>query len=182
MSNINQKSLVIIKPDGVQRKLVGEVISRFERVGLQIVDMKLVHTDEELAYEHYADDEKWEKSVGDRLLQFFEENQRDAKQDIGTDDPIEIGKIVRKWLATYLVEGGPVIAMVWEGPHAIEIIRKICGSTYPLNATPGTIRGDYGFESPFLANVEHRAIENIIHASGAPDEAEREIELWFGKK
>lgn len=181
MDITNQKTLVIVKPDGVQRKLIGEIISRFERVGLHLREMKLVRTDEKLAYDHYADDEKWQKSVGDRLLQFFEENNRNPVEDIGTDDAVEIGKIVRNWLATYLVEGGPVVAMVWEGPHAIDIVRKITGSTYPLSAAPGTIRGDYGYESPFLANVQHRAIENLIHASGAPEEAEREIELWFGK-
>ncbi len=175
----DQKTLVLVKPDGVQRKLVGEIISRFERVGLGIEEMKLVRVDKNLAYQHYADDEKWEASVGNRLLDFFKENDRDPNKDIGTSDAVEIGKKVRDWLATYLVEGGPVIAMVLKGPHVIEIVRKITGATYPLNAVPGTIRGDYGFESPFLANIEHRAIENMIHASGAPEEAEREIDLWF---
>lgn len=175
----DQKTLVLIKPDGVARKLVGEIISRFERVGLVIEEMRLVRVDEGLAYKHYADDQNWQKSVGDRLLGFFKENSRNPIEDIGTDDPVEIGKKVREWLAAYLVKGGPVVAMVLRGPHAIEIVRKLAGATYPLNAAPGTIRGDYGYESPFLANVEHRAIENMIHASGAPDEAEREIELWF---
>ena|SRR5258708_3303787 len=181
MDNVQQKTLVIIKPDGVQRNLIGEIISRFERVGLKLTEMKMVTVDKEFSGKHYADDPVWEKSVGDKLLKFFEENNQDPVSNIGTNDPVEIGKKVRGWLADYLTTS-PVVAMVWEGPHAVEIIRKITGSTYPLSSAPGTIRGDYSFESPFLANVGQRAIENLVHASGSVEEANREIELWFGSK
>lgn len=181
MQNVNQQTLVIIKPDGVRRQLVGEIISRFEHVGLRLVQMKLITPTVEHSKNHYADDEGWYKSVGDRMVQFFTENGQNLKEGLGTDDPIEIGKLVREWLATYL-SSDRVIAMVLEGPHAIEIVRKIVGSTYPLSAAPGTIRGDYSYESPFLANVGKRAIENLIHASGNPEEAKREIDLWFPKE
>lgn len=172
---------MLIKPDGVKRGLVGEILTRFERVGLKIVAMKMVWVDEKFVGKHYQDDEKWYKSVGDKLLKFYDENGRDIGEDLGTNDPIELGKKVRKWLFTYITSG-PVLAMLLEAPHAVEVVRKLIGPTYPLQAPPGTIRGDYHYDSPALANFGQRSVENMVHASGTPEEAEFEKKLWFRDK
>jgi nucleoside-diphosphate kinase len=105
----------------------------------------------------------------------------DAKQELGTDDPKEIGLMVRTWLMDYLTSG-PVVAMVIEAPHAVEIVRKIVGFTIPLKAAPGTIRGDFSYDSAALGNLRKRPAKNMIHASGNKEEAEYEIPLWFTKE
>jgi nucleoside-diphosphate kinase len=175
-------SIVLIKPDGIKKALIGEIISRFEKVGLNLIACKLIVIDENIAIKHYgSSDKKWFKNVGEKLIEFYKEHGKDPQEEVGTLKPEEIGKIVQKWNANYLTEG-PVLAMIWQGPHAIEIIRKIVGHTYPELATPGTIRGDFSFESPFLANSRNRAIHNLIHASGSSKEAKFERELWFKEK
>lgn len=175
---MSDQTVVLIKPDGVKRKLVGEIIARFERVGLKIAAVKMVWVKEDFVGKHYRDDKKWYKSVGDKLLKFYEENGKDAGEDLGSKDPIELGKMVRNWLFTYITSG-PVVAMLLEGPHVIEIVRKFVGPTYPLNAPPGTIRGDFFYDSPFLANFGKRSVMNLIHASEDEKAAEFEKKLWF---
>ncbi len=176
-----EQTVVLIKPDGVKRGLVGEVLHRFERVGLKIVGMKMVWVNENFVGRHYKDDRVWYKSVGDKLLAFYNEHGRDVGEDLGSDDPIKLGKMVRKWLFTYITSG-PVVAVLLEGPHAVEIVRKLIGSTFPLNSPPGTIRGDFYYDSPFLANFGKRSVMNIVHASGTPEEAKFERKLWFREK
>ncbi len=172
-------SVVLIKPDGIEKKLIGEIISRFEKIGLNLIACKLVMIDEQMATKHYGGgDEKWFKKVGEKLLEFYKEHGKDPKEEVGTLKPEEIGQLVQKWNVNYLTEG-PILAMIWQGPHAVEIIRKIVGHTYPELATPGTIRGDFSFESPLLANSKNRAIHNLIHASGSVEEAKFERQLWF---
>lgn len=171
-------SVVLIKPDGMQRQVVGEIISRFEKVGLKMIACKLVKVTPQLAARHYGYDEAWFENVGKKVLEFYQQHGRDAGEELGTMDPQEVGKLVQKWNIDYLT-AGPVLAMIWQGPHAVEIIRKIVGSTYPQESAPGTIRGDYSYDSPFLSNVNQRSIQNLIHASGKPEEAEFERQLWF---
>lgn len=171
-------SVVLIKPDGVQRGLIGEIISRFEKVGLRMIAGKMVHIDEEMAFKHYNFGEEWYQKVGEKLLQFYQEHGKDANEQIGTMQAKEIGKLVQKWNVDYLTEG-PVLAMIWQGPHAVEIIRKIVGSTYPNQSPPGTIRGDFSYDSPLLSNANKRSVHNLIHASGSIKEAEFERKLWF---
>lgn len=180
-SEFTERSVVIIKPDGVKRRLIGEIISRFEKVGLKLIACKMVVVPEELAFKHYGYDEEWFENVGKKVLAFYQEHGKDPKEELGTMEPKEIGKMVQKWNVDYLTEG-PVLAMVWEGPHAVEIIRKIVGPTYPNQAPPGTIRGDFGFESPLISNANKQSVHNLIHASGTPQEAELEIQLWFKEK
>ena len=143
-----QKTLVIVKADGVQRSIAGELISRFERVGLKILGMKMVHATKDLAEKHYAD-MKERHSV-----EIFETS------------------------VEYLTEG-PVIAMCLEGVNAVEIVRKLVGNTYPHEALPGTIRGDYAHISKIYANENKLKVGNLIHASANPEEAEAELNLWF---
>ncbi len=174
-----ERTFVAIKPDGVQRGLTGEIIGRFERAGLKIVALKLVQVSKELAEKHYpADREEMIVGIGQKSLDDYKKLELDAKKELGTDDAREIGELVRSWLADY-ISSGPVVAMVLESPHAIELVRKIVGNTLPLLAQPGTIRGDFSYDSAYLGNVRKRPIKNIVHASGNLAEAEYEIPLWF---
>lgn len=140
-----ERTFALIKPDGVQRALVGEIISRFEKVGLKIVGMKMLWIDEEFAKNHYKE---------------------------------HVGKPFYPGLEAMITEG-PVVAMVLEGVHAVELVRKIVGGTEPRSALPGTIRGDYSHVSYAHADSKGVAVKNIIHASGKKAEAKSEIELWF---
>lgn len=172
-------SVVLIKPDGMGKRLIGEIIGRFEKIGLNLIACKMVNVNADMAIKHYGGgNSTWFESVGKKLLEFYKENGKDPLEEIGTMEPKEIGKLVQKWNVDYLTEG-PVLAMIWQGPHVVQIIRKLIGHTYPELASPGTIRGDFSFESPLLANSKSRSIHNLIHASGSVDEAKFERELWF---
>jgi len=173
MGNEEEKSLVLIKPDGVQRALVGEIISRFEKAGLKIIGMKMVYPNEELAGEHYIADEEWLNTVGEKQKESYK-----AKGIEVNEENRELGLKVRGFLIKYLIMS-PVVALVVEGHNAVKHIRKLVGSTAPGDADPGTIRGDFSFDTYQLADNKLRPIQNLIHASGEVEEAEREIKLWF---
>lgn len=176
-----ERTVVLVKPDGVKRGLIGEIITRFERVGLKIVAMKMVWVDEDFAAKHYPISRaEWVKGIGEKTLKTYEEYGKDPGEEIGTKDPVTIGKMVAKWTLGFL-SSGPVLAMVLEGVHAITNVRKIVGNTIPTFALPGTIRGDYSIDSPAVANETKRAVHNLIHASGNAEEAKFEEELWFHK-
>ncbi|MDO8467717.1 MAG: nucleoside-diphosphate kinase [Nanoarchaeota archaeon] len=148
---MKEKTLVLIKPEAVQRHLIGKIISRFEDAGLKIVGMKMVWIDEEFAKKHYTED------ISKRR-----------------------GEFVRNKLLKYLVEG-PVVAIVLEGVDAIENVRRITGSTEPKTAQPGTIRGDFAHVSYKYADDNNMAVKNIIHSSSNEEDAKNEIALWFKK-
>lgn len=176
-----EKTLVLIKPDGVARGLVGEIIGRFEKAGLKLVAMKMVWVDRELVGKHYPESRtELLTGIGEKTLKTYAEYGKDPKVELGTDDPFEIGKIVNQWNKD-LLTSGPVVAMVWEGNHAVDNVRRIVGPTLPVFAPPGTIRGDYAVDSPVRANETKRSVRNLIHASGNQEEAKYEIDLWFGK-
>jgi len=181
VKKMDEQTLVIIKPDGIEKKLVGEIITRFEKVGLSISKMNMMTADEKLAREHYNKDDKWCNKVGEKTISEFKDKGYDVIKALGDDNPFNVGKSILENLIKYITRGR-IIVMVIEGPYAIDIVRKIVGGTYPLTAKPGTIRGDYSIDSAFLSAYEHRSVENIIHASENKEDAEREIELWFGKK
>lgn len=144
-----ERTLVLIKPDGIQRGLIGEVITRFEKVGLKIIGLKFVQPSEEFARKHYTEDI---------------ELRRGAK--------------VRK-LLTDLISTNPVVVMVLEGISAVEVVRKMVGSTEPKAALPGTIRGDYSHVSYGHADAMEKVVYNIVHASGDAKDAAYEVPLWF---
>lgn len=173
-----EKTVVLIKPDGVKRGLVGEILARFERVGLKTVALKMVQVNQELVGKHYADDERWYRSVGEKTLENYQQYGYDPGEELGTVDPCEIGRLVRKWNMEFL-SSGPVVAILLAGHQAVEIVRKLVGATYPQLALPGTIRGDYSAESPILANTQKRSVKNLVHASGSVEEAKFEETLWF---
>jgi nucleoside-diphosphate kinase len=171
-----ERTLVLIKPDGVQRGLVGEIIKRFENTGLKIVGMKMVYADEKRASKHYTDDESWLKSVGEKTLKSAE--KRGIKMD---RTALEQGKWIRELLMSYLTMS-PLVALVLEGNEAVGKVRLITGPTNPQEAPPGTIRGDFSVDSYQLGDQLERPIQNLIHASENPKEAEREIKVWFNKE
>jgi len=168
-----ERTLVIVKPDGVQRGLLGEILKRFERVGLKVVGMKFTWPDRELVGRHYTDDEKYLRGVGEKALKHAHEEGRSAKET-----PLEIGQRVREANMRYL-STGPVLVMALEGNTAIETVRTIIGGTNPLTADIGTIRGDLTNDDFSQADTEARAVRNLMHASSDPGEAAREIVLWF---
>ncbi len=144
-----QRSLILLKPDAIDRGLVGEIIQRFEKVGLKIAGMKLVQPDEQAAKQHYTED----------LAQ-------------------RRGEHVRQMMVEMLTSG-PVLAICLEGVEVVELVRKMIGSTEPKSAAPGTIRGDYSHVSFKHADEKKIGVMNLIHASGSPEEAEQEIAVWF---
>ncbi|MFH0928785.1 MAG: nucleoside-diphosphate kinase [Candidatus Aenigmatarchaeota archaeon] len=175
-----ERTFVMVKPDGMRGKLAGDIIKRYHEAGLRIVGMKVVFPDRELAEKHYPCHDAQIIGMGKRTKESLEELGRteDMYDMFNSDNPREIGLILRQWLIEY-VTSHPVIAMVLEGDNAIKSVRKLTGSTIPAKAEKGTIRGDLGCDTAEKANDERRAIENLVHASGSLDEAQREIDLWF---
>ena len=168
-----ERSLLIIKPDAVQRGLIGEIITRFEKKGLKVVAMKMVWPDSDLAEKHYYKSESEKILTGSRTIESYKARGVELK-----DSPITIAERVQKRLVNYLTSG-PVIVFVLEGAHAIDHVRKIRGNTSPLDADVGTITADYTIDSYFLSDPDERAVRNLVHASGSVEEATREIPLWF---
>lgn len=171
-----ERTLVIIKPDGIQRTLIGDIISRYERLGLKLVGMKMTIVDEEQIEKHYTLDPEWRRITGEKNIK----NYLDKGEKPWSMDPLEITNAVLKRLKKYMTSG-PVIVMVWEGAHAVELVRKLTGKTEPRSSDVGTIRGDYVLDSYTMADSDDRAIRNLIHASGSIKEAEMEIQHWFKK-
>lgn len=169
---------MLVKPDGVKRGLVGECIKRIEQRGLKIIALKMILPTEEHARGHLPMTDSWMEGMGKKTLETYAKYGQDPEQEIGTSDPLEIGKKVAQWNIQFYTSG-PVVAMAISGIHAIDMVRKIVGKTVPALAEMGTIRGDYSVDSPVLANIDKRAIHNLVHASGDSDEAEHEIEHWF---
>ena len=175
-----QKALIIIKPDGIQRGLIGKIVTRFEQVGLKIIGLKFEMAGENRVIAHYPETDVWFKKVGERTLTNYAKKGLDAKVVFNTDDSIQIGRTVKKWLITYFQES-PVLIMALESYDCIEIVRKLSGNTIPVLANPGTIRGDFSHDTIDLANEQNRPLRNIIHASDTVEDGEKEVNLWFTK-
>lgn len=175
-----ERTYVMVKPDGVKKGLVGEIIKRFEQRDLKIVALEMFMPTAEQIDNHYPKDEAWITRLGTKTLQTYEKYGYDANEDFGTTEAEKIGPEVRKWVVDYMTSA-PLVRMVVQGTHAVDMVRKICGPTMPYQAEMGTLRGDYSNDSPAIANAEKRAVANIIHASETPEEAAHEIEYWFGK-
>lgn len=169
---------MIVKPDGVKRGLVGEIIGRFEQRGLKIVALQMFQASKADLAKHYSDAPDNLKAMGNKTLSTYAKHGMDTKKELGTDDAEKIGKMVWDWIVDFM-SSGPVVKMVVQGLHAVEMVRKICGKTMPADAEMGTLRGDYSVDSAVLANAQKRAVRNIIHASGNTAEAELELGLWF---
>ncbi|MBU3964518.1 nucleoside-diphosphate kinase [Patescibacteria group bacterium] len=173
-----ERTILIIKPDAVKRGLAGEIISRIERRGLKIIALRMFLATKDQIDNHYPKDEQWIRRIGEKTLKNYQEYNIDAKEELGTEDPLEIGKIVRTWLIDFLTSG-PMVKMVIEGIHAINMVRKIVGPTMPAQADMGTIRGDFSVDDSTAANKDKRSVRNLVHASETPEESKHEIEFWL---
>lgn len=172
--NKKEQTLIIIKPDGVQRSLVGEIISRFERVGLKLIGIKMLVPTEALIEKHYLIHPEWRKITGEKTIEAYKKKGKKPPHE----DPYKVTEIILNNLKKYMTSG-PVIAMVWQGIHAVGIVRKLVGGTEPMTSDVGTIRGDYTLDSYEIADLDGRSVRNLIHASGSTEEAQKEIALWF---
>ena len=169
-----QRTLVIYKPDVVQRQIVGELLTRFERKGYKIVAMKMLQPTPELVGKHYTDDEDYLADVGGKALA----GKKARGENIANLAPKEMGMQIRNWNIDYLT-AGPVVAIVLEGYDVINGVRKLLGSTNPVKADVGTIRADYTPDGFVLADAQGRTTRTMVHASDAEETAQREIALWF---
>lgn len=167
---INEKTLVILKPDAVARGIIGDIISRIERVGLKIVAMKMLSASKEQLEEHYKKDDEWLIKKGKTIIK-----NKGYPEDY---DPKKAGKEIVDGLISDMMLY-PVIAMVVEGHNAVKVIKKLVGPTNIEEAQPGTIRGDYSHDTYPLANISDRPIITIVHCTDDPAESEREISIWF---
>ena len=172
-----ERTLVLIKPDGIQRALIGEIIMRYERLGLKLVGLKMVVPTPEQVEEHYTLDPQWRQVTGEKTIASYKSRGLTPP----SEDPLEITAKILKNLKKYLA-AGPVVAMVWEGAHAVELVRKITGGTEPRGAAVGTIRGDFVVDSYIMSDNDDRAVRNLIHGSGSVEEANMEIPHWFKKE
>lgn len=173
-----EKTVLIIKPDGVKRGLIGEIISRVEKRGLKVIALEMFQPTKDQIDGHYPKDKAWIRRLGEKSLKTYQEHGMSAKEELGTEDPAEIGEKVREWLVDFLTSG-PIVKMVVKGIRAVDMVRKIAGSTMPTQAEMGTIRGDFSVDDAAAANRDKRAVHNLVHASETPEEAEHEIEFWF---
>ena len=171
-----ERTLILIKHDGIQRSLVGEILKRFEQRGMKIIGMKMVLPTKEMTLKHYVMTDAWIEKLGNNTR-----NAAKAKGIEMKETNKEIAERVRNWNVDYLTEG-PIIVMVFEGFHAIEIGRKLVGHAEARQAEIGTIRGDFTVESYEMADSNQRTIRSIVHASGNKEEASNEISLWFSEK
>ena len=174
MVNKKERTLVVIKPDGVQRSLIGEIIRRYERSGLKLVGIKMLVPSEEFIEKHYLIDPEWKMKNGVKVIQAAKDKGIKSRME----DPIDQGEFVLGVLKKFL-SAGPVIAMALQGMHAVALARKITGGTEPLTSDAGTIRGDFTTDSYEISDADERAVRNLVHASGSVEDAEKEIKHWF---
>lgn len=170
-----ERTFVIIKPDGIQRGLVGEIIKRYERTGLKLIATRFGILDEKKLWEHYGKDDAWFLRKGTKIL----EDKKASGQEI-TKEAIEYGKDIIGQLVKFMTSG-PTLMMVWEGNQAAAVIKKITGDTEPSSSDVGTIRGDFTVDSYAIAAVDDRAVRNLIHCSENAEEGKREVALWFSE-
>lgn len=175
-----ERTFVLVKPDGVRKGLIGEIIRRFEQRDMKIVALEMCMPTRAMVDGHYPKDKAWTTRLGEKTIATFSKYGVDPKKHYGTSDPAKIGPLVRGWLINFMCSA-PLVKMVVQGVHAVDMVRKIAGPTMPYLADMGTIRGDYSNDSPAVANLEKRPVFNLVHASETPEEAKHEIAHWFGK-
>lgn len=164
-----EQTLIIIKPDGVEKGLTKEIIRRYQAAGLKVVKRKDMIAPRKLVEKHYPMDPAYLKSIGQKTIAAGQKVRSAQDQ----------GRKVVTWLRKFITSG-PMVILVLEGKNAIKAARKVTGFTDPSTAEKGTIRADFGTDSILKANAEGRPVYNLLHASGSNQEAEKEIKLWFG--
>lgn len=169
----NERTLVIIKPDGVARGLIGDIINRFEKTGLKITGLKFVVPTKEKLETHYNKDDEWFLKKGNRIIEDLTAQGLPVEKEA-----MEYGKDIIRTIINYMT-ATPVVMLILEGNQAINVVTKLVGSTEPSTADIGTIRGDLTLDSYGHSTYQNRAVRNLIHCSDVPEEAEREIGVWF---
>ena len=168
-----ERTFVILKPDTIQRSLVGEVTSRFEKAGLKIIAMKMMMATADQCWQHYNKDDAWFLKKGENVVK----NRQDAGLPV-EKEAIEYGKEIIGNLVKFMT-CGPVVIMIIEGNQAVAIVKKIVGGTEPATSAVGTVRGDFSPESYEICSIDDRAVRNLVHCSDPIEEVEREIKIWF---
>jgi nucleoside-diphosphate kinase len=168
-----ERSLVILKPDAVQRSLMGEIIRRIEMTGLKFTELKMIVPTREQLIKHYNKDEKWFLTKGQNIADDLKRQGREV-----TKEPIEYGKEIIELMVKYMT-AAPNLAIIVEGNQSVAVVKKIVGSTEPATSDVGTIRGDYTIDSYSHASYENRGVRNLVHCSESIEEANREIDIWF---
>lgn len=168
-----ERTLVLIKPDGVERAIIGKVITKFEDAGLKVAAMKMVSASEETVGKHYVYDEAWLFSVGAKTKKSMKEKGVEM-----SETELEIGKRVRNFLIKELTRS-PIVALVLDGFSTTEVARKIAGATQPKTADPSSIRGMFSSDTYELADILKRSVRNVVHVSETKEIAEKEIKVWF---
>ncbi len=171
-----ERTLVILKPDAIQRGLIGELIRRFENTGLKMRSLKMLIPSADICWQHYNKDEEWFLKKGEMLIKNRQEKDLPIE-----NEAIEYGKGIIEALVKFMT-AGPVVAMIFSGNQAVGIVKKLVGGTEPLTSDVGTIRGDLTLDSYQISNFDNRAVRNLVHCSDSIEEAEREIKLWFKKE
>lgn len=177
--NMNERTLIVIKPDAMKRHLADKIMKYYEKAGLKVVARKEVHVTKDFAGKHYQATDEQVVGMGNKTINSSRESGKydEMKEKFGTEDPKLIGNQIRGWLINY-ISSAPVIAFVLEGENAVVVARKVTGFTDPVRADKGTVRGDFGQDSIVAANAEFRPVQNLVHASDA-EGAKRELHLWF---
>jgi nucleoside-diphosphate kinase len=169
-----ERTLVVLKPDALQRTLAGEIIKRYEQLGLKLIGMKMLVAKPDFIETHYTLDSNWRRVTGEKTIKGY----KDKGLKPPSEDPLEITAKILEGLKKYMT-AGPLVAMVWQGAHAVKIVRKLTGGTEPLTSDVGSIRGDFVLDSYQMSDTDGRAVRNLVHASGSVEEAEMEIKHWF---
>ena len=164
-----QQTLVLIKPDAMERDLADEIIERYKKAGLEVVRRIEMVAPLSIIEKHYPLDPDYLRSIGEKTIAAGQKVESAQDQ----------GRKVVSWLREFITSG-PIVVLLLEGEDGVTVARKTTGFTDPVQAEKGTIRGDLGTDSILKANQEHRPVYNLIHASGSEEEAEKEIKLWFG--
>jgi nucleoside-diphosphate kinase len=158
--------------------MIGTIIDTFERTGLKLMAAKMVRPEADVIRNHYPGTPEWITEMGNKTLASFTQAGTDVQKVMGTSDPLKLGTFVYERLIKYWQEG-PIVAMVFQGPNAVTVCRKLRGHTIPALADPGTLHAAYSFDSSTLSSTLDRAVKTFVHASGSSEEAEREIAYWF---
>lgn len=172
----NERTFVILKPDAIQRSLMGEILGRFEKVGLKVVTMRFGIIDEAKLWKHYNKDDVWFLKKGTKIV----EDRKAAGMSVDKE-AIEYGKDIIGALVKFMT-AGPTLTLVLEGNQAVAVVKKLVGGTEPATSDVGTIRGDFTHDSYAIASVDDRAVRNLVHCSDEVAEAQREIGLWLTDK
>ncbi len=168
-----ERTLLLLKPDAVQRSLIGEILKRIEQTGLKFVGFKFIVPTKEQLISLYNKDDEWFRIKGENIVANLEKGGHKVEKE-----SIEYGKDIIETIVSFMTSG-PILAVAVEGSEAVAVVKKIVGSTEPSTSDVGTIRGDYTVDSYEHSTVQNRAVRNLVHCSESTEEANREIVIWF---